>query len=228
MPAKQFTTTRVAHNRLKLEGQQFGLLTVIEAAGRIRKQLYWRCLCQCGNFTTACTGNLRAKRTNSCGCREGAPTHRLSKTRGYHVWWSMNRRCFNPEDIGYKHYGARGITVCTRWRSVENFIADMGQPPRRLSIDRVNNNGNYSCGQCDECAERGWPMNCRWETYSGQNRNQRRNHYITAQGQTRLLVEWVLETGIPKNTILNRLNRGWSEEDAISRPVDTDRRRKIK
>lgn len=228
MPVENLITTKPAHNRLNLVGVIFGLLTVQAIAGRDphSRSLYWECLCICGNITYVRTGSLRSGMTRSCGCQEGAPTHRLSHTRGYHVWWDMNRRCFNSEDIGYKHYGARGITVCLRWRSVENFIKDVGQPPDGLTLDRKDNNGNYSCGKCSECMENNWPLNVHWTTYTAQNRNKRGNRHITAYGKTMLLVEWVLETGIPKSTILNRLNRGWTEEEAITKPINTAHQRK--
>lgn len=138
----------------------------------------------------------------------------------------MNRRCFNPKDRGYKNYGGRGIVVCKGWQSVENFANDMGAPPEGLSIDRIDNDGGYWCGHCDECARNNWPKNCRWTDWETQNRNHRSNHYITALGKTMTLVEWVGETRIPKNTIINRLKRGWSEEDAITKPVDRSKRRK--
>jgi hypothetical protein len=226
MPAQNLTTGRPAKNRLKLEGQVFGLLTVIEAAGRKGKRLYWRCLCQCGNVTMVCTGSLRSGATQSCGCREGAPTHRLSGTPSFRVWFGITQRCENPESRNYEHYGARGITVCAGWHSVENFVATMGQKPDGLSIDRIDNNKGYWCGQCDECLPLERELNCRWETYVTQNRNKNNNRHLTAQGRTMLLVEWVLETGIPKSTILNRLYRGWSEEDAIVKPVNAIHRRK--
>lgn len=83
-------------------------------------------------------------------------------TPTYRVWNGLRNRCNNPNNKDFVHYGQRGITVCERWNSFENFLGDMGEKPVKLSLDRINNDGPYS------------PENCRWATYSQQNSNQRR------------------------------------------------------
>ena len=218
MPTANLITTKPAHNRLNLVGHKFGLLTVRATAGRHpqTRALYWECICTCGKTTLVKTGSLRSGATQSCGCHEGASTHRLTRTRAYRSWFAANKRCLDPNNKQYPDYGGRGITVCKGWQSVENFVADMGQPPQGLTIDRINNDGGYWCGHCEQCIANNWPKNCRWTDWETQNRNQRSNHYITALGKTMTVVEWVHETGIPKNTILNRLNRGWNEEKAVT------------
>src|SRR5262249_21392685 len=108
--------------------------------------------------------NLRFGSSISCGCvrRERTTKHGLCDSRAYHCWKNMKRRCSNPEHPRYPDYGGRGISVCEDWLSFENFFADMLDAPAGLSIDRINNDGNYE------------PANCRWATPSMQIANQRR------------------------------------------------------
>lgn len=217
---------RIAHTRscgclphkrhLNLSGQRFGRLVALERVGTAASgETLWLCRCDCGELSKVRISCLRGRTTVSCGCSVNV-THRLSKTPAYHVWHNMNQRCSDPEDPNYKNYGARGITVCERWQNVESFCADMGQPPKGLSIERINNDKGYWCGGCDECMKSGRDRNCRWDTAINQNRNNRRNHLLTARGRTMTLIEWVIESGISKSTILNRLDRGWSEERAVT------------
>jgi hypothetical protein len=129
----------------------------------------------------------------------------LVGTRIYRVWLNMLGRCSNPNLPDWHNYGGRGITICDRWRSFENFALDMheGYGPE-LSIDRINVNGNYE------------PGNCRWATRSEQQRNQRVNRYLTYDGRTLLLVEWAEETGIRYSTLIRRADRGWPPERMLA------------
>jgi hypothetical protein len=119
----------------------------------------------------------------------------------------MLSRCNNPEDAGFHRYGGRGITVCHRWETFENFFTDMGDKPPGHSLDRVKNHLGYSKG------------NCRWATPTEQCRNTRRNRWLTANGETKLLVEWAEQLGSKSALIVKRLARGWTEQEACTTPA---------
>jgi hypothetical protein len=101
-------------------------------------------------------------------------THGMTGTPEYRSWNHMKQRCLNPNVDVYEYYGGRGITVCERWREFEAFFEDMGDRPAGLSLDRIDPDGNYSCGHCDACVTNGWPANCRWADQGTQTRNQRK------------------------------------------------------
>jgi len=142
-------------------------------------------------------------------------THGMSRTPTYYVWATMKARCSNPNNDNYHRYGGRGISVCESWaNSFEQFLADMGERPDGLSIDRIDVNGDYE------------PSNCRWATATEQMRNTSVNRLITHNGQTKTLVEWAEASGISVQTLHSRLGRwGWSFEDAISKPINSTKGR---
>lgn len=157
-----------------LTGKKFGLLLVVkaESASNSKRNIVWKCLCDCGNETQAVGSELRSGHKRSCGClhldvllethtKHGhARAGQLSPT--YVSWASMHTRCSNENSRNFKHYGGRGISVCERWKSFENFLTDMGERPDGMSLDRVDVNGNYE------------PSNCKWSNQSEQVKNQRR------------------------------------------------------
>jgi hypothetical protein len=160
------------HKRFKdLTGQRFHRWTAKSFAGmRGTAGAFWACVCDCGTKRDVLTSNLTRGLTRSCGCHSKEVTsarnmvHGMSKTRPeYNAWLNMNKRCYNQNDPRFKWYGARGISVCDRWRN--NFVAffeDMGpRPSPKHSIDRENNDGNYE------------PGNCRWATAKQQQNNRR-------------------------------------------------------
>lgn len=133
-----------------------------------------------------------------------------AKTPEYNAWSGMKKRCYSNHEV-YKHsYGMRNIVVCSGWKnSAKSFCADMGtRPSKDYSLDRIDNDGNYSCGHCEECIENGWPMNCRWATKSIQQRNRRGNTRITYKGETKTVSEWAHQFNIPPTTLYGRLKRG--------------------
>lgn len=120
-----------------------------------------------------------------------------------HTWYCMWRRCSNPKDKDFHRYGARGISVCDRWRSFENFYADMGDRPSGKTLDRINNDGPYS------------PENCRWSTTQEQCRNRRSNRRLSVGGESLLIVEWAERAGLDQRIVNNRLWNGVSIERAV-------------
>jgi len=135
-------------------------------------------------------------------------THGKRFTKVYRSWLHMKDRCLNPRSNSFAYYGGRGITVCDRWRdSFEAFYADMGDPLPGLSLDRIDNDGDYS------------PENCRWATLRQQANNTRANRTITFNGKTRTLIQWARITGIDRGIIADRRNRGWPIERALTEPV---------
>ena len=132
----------------------------------------------------------------------------MSTSRIYRIWRGIKDRCRNSNWASYKSYGGRGITVCDKWLKFSGFMEDMSSTYKDgLSIDRINNNGNY-------CKE-----NCRWATNIVQKRNTSRNRFLEYDGKKLTMAEWGEITGIGASTIEGRLNRcGWTIESALSTP----------
>ncbi len=130
----------------------------------------------------------------------------------YRTWMNMKQRCFNPRIPNWNRYGGRGITVCERWRhSFANFLADMGERPAGTSLDRIDNDKNYS------------PENCRWAGRVAQNRNQNWTRYVTVEGKRFLAVELAERSGVKTDTIVTRARRGLPMERVLSHePLERD------
>ena len=127
-----------------------------------------------------------------------------SESGAYKSWSRMKVRCLNKNDKSYQRYGGIGITVCDRLMSFENFYADMGDRPDGMTLDRINNNGNYE------------PSNCRWATKVQQQANRKNAKLITCLGQSMTAKQWELQTGVDAATLTRRINRGIPPEVALS------------
>lgn len=206
-----------------LSNKRFGRLVAIapterRAGGRV----VWRCVCDCGNEAFAQSVHLSDGRRVSCGCAKAAGTQIKMRTgrhghlRGgvptptYITWSGMMSRCFNANVPEFPNYGGRGITACERWRDFANFLADMGERPEGMFIERIDNNGNYE------------PGNCRWATDLEQHSNRRDNFMLTYKGRTACAAQWARELGFKSRFLVDRISRlGWSVERAIETPILT-------
>lgn len=198
--------------RAELTGHKFGFLLVTGYAGvkgiGKRARSYWICLCECGRNSTVCAGDLIGGYVSSCGCITRSRTHGDSRSTEHRSWLQMKDRCLNENSAHYSSYGGRGIKVCKRWLTYENFLADMGRKSGAgFSLDRIDNNGNYC------------PENCRWATASQQARNTRQNKILELNGEKKTLAEWAEEHGLKLGTLWRRLNLGWSLSQSLAEPL---------
>jgi hypothetical protein len=195
-------------NFIDLSGGRFGSLLVtrrVPSNGRI----LWHCICDCGNEVVKAGADIRAGDTKSCGClRSKTVSKRASERntkhgiiqnrivpRWYQIWLGMMKRCYNKESPAYINYGARGITVCDRWHDPKNFLADMGEPPAKYSVNRLNNDEGYS------------PKNCNWATDVEQANNRRSNRYVIIDGNKMTIAEAAKHLGLLYTTLYMRIKR---------------------
>lgn len=207
-----------------LTGRTFGRLTVSSEHRSVKRRTFWTCQCDCGNLTEVTATNLKVGNTKSCGCfrRDFTTAKNISNGRGvrtvpppeYGVWGLMRGRCQNQNNVSWPDYGGRGITVCDRWQSFDNFYADMGpRPTADHQIDRVDNDGPYS------------PENCQWSTRVENCSNRRDTVNVEWRGETATVPNWSRRIGIPSAALWARLNRlGWDVERAMTTPVRQSRR----
>jgi hypothetical protein len=201
-----------------LSGKVFSGITALSLKGFDRHNIaYWNCRCHCGKDMVCSGSHLISGHTTSCGCsriRHGHTRH-ARKSPEYSSWRYMIRRCTNPKDRKYKHYGGRGITVCDEWmQSFESFISSMGRRPSpKHTLGRIDNEKGY------------FPENCRWETYAEQNINKRNNHHLSAMGKTQTISEWAKEIGCKYHFILSRIRGGWKPEEVIRHAIRVSARR---
>ena len=151
-----------------LTGCRFGRLVVLFPVGKDKRgAILWKCQCNCGQECVVRSDCLLCGETRSCGCLQkeirvtSSRTHGMCHSPEYHAWHDILQRCKNPDCKSFPDYGGRGIKVCKRWNSFENFYEDMRDRPEGKSIDRINNNGDYE------------PGNCKWSTPHEQMMNRR-------------------------------------------------------
>ena len=198
-----------------ITGAKYGRLTCLEYIGSNKyRRALWRCVCECGNETVVEAASLFSGNTKSCGClRREAGTrsatiynsqHRHGQvgTPIYHSWAKMKERCLSSNCPSYKDYGGRGIKICNEWLEFKPFYewAIANGFKEGLTIERIDNNGNYE------------PGNCRWATMLEQANNKRSNRTITHNGQTKTVIQWSRELGVSASAIYQRIASGWPSD----------------
>lgn len=189
---------------LKLEGKKFNRWTVISQAEIKKPGTYWLCKCECGTIKICKGSDLKIGNTKSCGCLQKANASKYSKKHGlcgtkiYWVWNTMKGRCSNPNDKRFPLYGGRGIKVCEEWKkdfmSFYNWAISNGYK-EGLSIDRINNDGNYE------------PSNCRWVRQIIQSNNTRTNVFLEFNNQRHTVSEWARMLGMSNDGIMWRIKK---------------------
>lgn len=174
-------------NGVDYTGRRSGRLVVVEDLGWIDGYSRLRCLCDCGNETVIMRNNFSGT-TKSCGClklesltatphalRHGHTNYRGYRSPTYNSWTNMKRRCNDKRSANYRNYGGRGIKVCEDWcvprLGFVNFLRDMGERPDGTSLDRIDNDGDYT------------PLNCRWATPTQQRRDKRSSYAVWDRGR---------------------------------------------
>lgn len=209
-----------------LVGQKFERLTVIELdKSNKHNGVYWICKCDCGNTSIVRSDSLTSGNTKSCGCLaseqrvlngKSNTKHGMKGTKIYNSWQSMKNRCYNKKYENYNRYGGRSIKVCDEWKN--NFQAFYDWAINNgykegLTIDRIDNNGNYE------------PSNCRWVTAKIQNRNTSQNIIITFNNKTQCLTDWANELNISREVLYYRIKKGWGTERALTEPIHKEKSR---
>jgi len=182
-------------------GNSFGRLTVIEEV----KPSWFLCVCKCGTTATVRRCRLLKGHVQSCGCLQSEWRQNIGKTRLVHgqegtlvykAWVMMHQRCKNPKNSAFHYYGSRGIKVCARWESFQNFIDDMGERPKGMSLERKNNDGDYE------------PGNCVWATAAEQSKNRRFRSTILMNGKALTIAAAAPKLGLSYRQLLYRLRVG--------------------
>lgn len=193
--------TRRGNGFKDIAGARIGRWTVIEYSHTVGKVAFWLCRCDCGTERPVRSGNLLKNMTRSCGCLvQEMRTHHGETPRGkmskeYRTWRGVIQRGSSLTGAGAENYARRGIGVCGRWRnSFVFFLNDVGRAPSaKHTIERIDNNKGYE------------PDNVRWATRAEQNRNTRRNVFISYAGKTMCRKEWSRILGVPENTMKYRI-----------------------
>lgn len=197
-------------------GKKFSMLTVLEECkerDKHRRKIY-KCRCNCSNITYVSGNKLKQGNTKSCGCLKNInhyTSHGKSDTRLYSTWSGIKKRCYCKNNKDYKYYGARGIKVCDEWlhdfMNFYNWAMNNGYRDD-LTIDRIDNDGDYK------------PSNCRFVDMKTQNNNQRKNMYLTYNNKTMTISEWSKYLNVPHSTISWRKHQGYDDTECLFGRVD--------
>lgn len=185
-------------------------------------KIWWKCICDCGEQIETYTLLLRSKKQQSCGClrKETSAKHCEGMTKHGHykgnkptpewsAWAALRARCYVKTHKQYKNYGGRGIAVCERWHTFDNFLEDMGKrPDKGYSIDRIDNSKGYE------------PGNCRWATTTEQNNNMRTNRRVSYNGEELTLAQWCKKLHISRGLWIAPLQRLGSHEKALEEIIE--------
>lgn len=184
-------------------GTRFGRWTVGKQAPHLNGKTNWFVTCDCGVSNEILGSILRAGKSQSCGClkAELQLKHGRTGTKIYKVWNNMVQRTTNPEYAFWEDYGGRGITLDKRWLDIEVFIQDMGEDPKGLQLDRIDNDKGYS------------KENCRWVTRTQNGRNKRNNIFVCYEGRSITLSEASELTGIRAETLGRRQKKGLTNKE---------------
>src|SRR5690554_6005871 len=199
-------------NKRQLKGEKIGRLTVVDDTSDKCKQDYCKCICSCGNIHLVKKVYLVAKSVKSCGCGHIKNDKSLKRERASYK--EMLSRCQNKNRHSYKYYGGRGISVCARWNPEKggcfnNFIEDMGRRPNGFTLDRIDNDGDYS------------PENCRWADFYTQSYNKSNTVRLTHGSKTKTIPEWAEFLGIPESIIKNRyFVQGLTDAECLGLHID--------
>ena len=187
--------------RIDISGNKYGYWLVLYRSNGAR----WLCKCVCGKEKIVQGSSLKLGVTKSCGCMKLNRTHGMEGTPTYNSWAHMLTRCRNEKHKQYPQYGGRGIKVCERWLSFENFYEDMGEKPEGMSIDRIDNEGDYR------------KDNCRWASQKTQVRNRRNSPTYEWNGEKKSLAELAEMHGLKWRRVYERIRNGWTLERALSK-----------
>lgn len=192
----------------KYIGRKYGNLTIVEYSHNVKRNKVYKCKCDCGNEKSIYLSSLKGGRTKSCGCIQESKNDVRNRLRN--IWHNMINRCYKASSDSYKYYGELGVVVCLEWRhdfeAFYSWALDNGYSDK-LTLDRIDVNGNYE------------PSNCRWATNKEQLNNRRDNVLLTHNEITKTLPQWADDLGIKQHVLRNRINRGWETERALTTPV---------
>lgn len=192
--------------KLNLAGQKFGKLFAVERVVSDKGRTKFICTCDCGNQSTVAGSDLVSGNTTSCGCvkaKTGLTSNLLHGgasgefSGAYRSWRSMKQRCLNPSSRGWSEYGAKGVKVCDRWLTYENFVSDMGERPEGYSLERLDVFGDYT------------PENCKWIPVQEQARNKRNTVRYLYEGKVVIQAELARLLGLHSTSLtsMRRQNR---------------------
>ena len=196
---------------IDLLNKQFGRWTVIKPADNIGQFTAWLCFCDCGTTRVVNGQSLRTGKSNSCGCLKNeelmsrSTKHNCTGTRVYRIWKGMRNRCNNPNSDDFHNYGGRGISICEDWSDFSIFqewTLNNGYS-EFLTIDRIDNNGNYGAD------------NCRWVSRGVQAFNTRVNRIVETWLGDMPITQLARVVGINRKILARRLDLGFSEDELL-------------